>query len=133
MLTIIKEGKSSEQSADNLPYDSSIGEFSDYLEDKRISLELQESRSVEVAAALMKRLREQLHPLRIDTDESSLREAVKLSTKLSKAKRNKQWRKRKRKRIAESLAKVVFRQFLSKIILHIYPNLTSFEPFIVKS
>ena len=71
-------------------------------------MELQESRSVEAAAGLMEKLRAQLHPFRLDTDESSLWEAVRLSGKLSKAKRNKQWRKRKRKRVAESLAKVVF-------------------------
>lgn len=109
MLMIIKEAKSSEQSADNLPNGSSISEFSAYLKDRRINLELQELRSVEVAAALMKRLRAQLHPFSLATDESSLWEAVRLSSKLLKAKRNKQWRKRKRKRIAESLAKVVFR------------------------
>ncbi|XP_038877459.1 U11/U12 small nuclear ribonucleoprotein 59 kDa protein isoform X2 [Benincasa hispida] len=105
MLMIVKEGNSSEQSADNLPNGSSIGEFSDYLKDRRINSELQESRSVEIAAALMKRLRAQLHPFSLATDESSLSEAVKLSGKLLKAKRNKQWRKKKRKRIAESLAK----------------------------
>uniref|UniRef100_A0A9I9CN09 Uncharacterized protein n=1 Tax=Cucumis melo TaxID=3656 RepID=A0A9I9CN09_CUCME len=105
MLMLIKEGKLSEQSADSLPNGSSIGEFCDYLKDRRISLELQESRSVEAAAGLMEKLRAQLQPFRLDTDESSLWEAVRLSGKLSKAKRNKQWRKRKRKRIAESLAK----------------------------
>ncbi|XP_031737698.1 U11/U12 small nuclear ribonucleoprotein 59 kDa protein isoform X2 [Cucumis sativus] len=105
MLMLVKEAKLSEQSTDSLPNGSSIGEFCDYLEDRRISLELQESRSVEAAAGLMEKLRAQLHPFRLDTDESSLWEAVRLSGKLSKAKRNKQWRKRKRKRVAESLAK----------------------------
>lgn len=115
MLMIIKEGKTFEQSADNVRVDSSIGEFSDYLKDRRINLGLQESRSVEVAAALMKRFRTQLHPFRMVTDESNPWEenaAVRLSSKLLKAKRNKQWRKTKRKRIAESLAKVVFMSHL---------------------
>ncbi|CAK9317750.1 unnamed protein product [Citrullus colocynthis] len=55
-LMIIKEGKSSEHSADNLPNGSSISEFADYLKDRRINLELQESCSIKVASALMKRL-----------------------------------------------------------------------------
>ncbi|KAA0048935.1 U11/U12 small nuclear ribonucleoprotein 59 kDa protein isoform X1 [Cucumis melo var. makuwa] len=133
MLMLIKEGKLSEQSADSLPNGSSIGEFCDYLKDRRISLELQESRSVEAAAGLMEKLRAQLQPFRLDTDESSLWEAVRLSGKLSKAKRNKQWRKRKRKCIAESLAKVVF-FFLYPKLSNIFTVILLFSPFfIVKS
>lgn len=111
MLMMIKERKSSELSVDNVRNDTSIGELSEYLEDRRVNLELQESHSVEAAAALMRRLRAELHPFRMVADESSPWEekhaAVRLSNKLLKAKRNKQWRKRKRKRVAESLAKVV--------------------------
>lgn len=120
---IFKDGKSSEQSAVSVPNDS---EFSEYLEDRRINLELQESRSVEAVVALMRKLRAQLHPFRMVYDESSpwqeKNAAVRLSTKLLKAKRNKLWRKRKRKRIAESLAKVVFRSFVFQFVLQFLPQ-----------
>nr|KJB09705.1 hypothetical protein B456_001G158000 [Gossypium raimondii] len=105
ILTMIKDGS----------MDPSVSEFLKYLEDRRIDLETQELLSVEAANALMSKLRAQLEPFRYVADEGIPWEeksaVARLTNKIKKSKRNNLWRKRKRKRIAELLAKVVFLGF----------------------
>lgn len=108
---LIKDGKGSVEDVDNNSNDASVSGFSKLLEDRRVKMESQVSLSVETANSLLSRLRAQLEPFRVITDEMCPWEekcaAVRLSNKLRKSKRNKRWRKRKRKRVAEMLAKVV--------------------------
>ncbi|XP_054809084.1 U11/U12 small nuclear ribonucleoprotein 59 kDa protein isoform X4 [Prosopis cineraria] len=109
MLMMIKEGKGSAEDAKDGSAEASVSEFQKYLEDRRVSLETQESLAVEAANSLMLKLRAQLEPFRYIADETSPWEEksapARLENKLRKSKRNKIWRKRKRKRIAEMLAK----------------------------
>ncbi|KAF3439426.1 hypothetical protein FNV43_RR17704 [Rhamnella rubrinervis] len=109
MLMLTKDGTRSIEDADIGSNDASIGGFPRLLEDRRISFESQMSLSVQAANSLMSRLRVQLEPFRVITDAMSPWEeksaAVRLSNKIRKSKRNKHWRKRKRKRIAEMIAK----------------------------
>ncbi|KAL5572010.1 hypothetical protein UlMin_021607 [Ulmus minor] len=109
MLMLIKDGKGSAEDSNNGCNDTSVSGFSKVLEDRRIGLESQVSVSVEAANSLMSRLRYLLEPFRVITDEMSPWEeksaAVRLSNKRQKSKRNKLWRKRKRKRVAELVAK----------------------------
>nr|GMD44238.1 U11/U12 small nuclear ribonucleoprotein 59 kDa protein isoform X1 [Ipomoea batatas] len=88
--------------------DASVDSFSRFLCVNNIDLKCQELLSLEAANALISTLRAQLEPFRIVADESSPWEeksaALRLSNKLDKYKRNKLWRKRKRKRVAEKLA-----------------------------
>ncbi|KAK8971976.1 hypothetical protein V6N11_001644 [Hibiscus sabdariffa] len=99
MLTTIKNGS----------VDPSVSEFLKHLEDRRIDLETQELLSMEAANSLMSKLRAQLEPFRYVVDEANPWEeksaVARLTNKIKKSRRNKLWRKRKRKRIAESLAK----------------------------
>ena len=102
---------------------ASVSGFLKLLDDRRINVESQVPLSVESANSLMSRLRFQLEPFRAITDETCPWEvksaAIQLAEKIRKSKRNKLWRKRKRKRIAETLAKVV--------LFHVFfPNLSSF-------
>lgn len=80
-----------------------------FLEDNRADLASQESLSLQAANAIMLKLGAQLEPFRVVADEACPWEeksaAARLTNKLQKWKRNKQWRKRKRKMIAEQLAK----------------------------
>ncbi|KAM7508609.1 hypothetical protein LguiA_019062 [Lonicera macranthoides] len=82
--------------------------LSKFLEDNRINLASQESVSLEAANALISKLGFELEPFKVITDDGAPWEeksaAVRLANKLQKYKRNKRWRKRKRKFIAESLA-----------------------------
>ena len=116
MLIMIKDGKGSKQDADGGSVGTSVCGFSKLLEDRRISFESQELCSVEAANALMSKLRFQLEPFRVIADETSPWEeksaAVRLANKIHKSKRNKRWRKKKRKHIAEMLAKVVIARFV---------------------
>lgn len=97
--------------------------LSKFLEDNRINLASQESVSLEAANALISKLGFELEPFKVITDDGAPWEeksaAVRLANKLQKYKRNKRWRKRKRKCIAESLAEVVNLQF----VIHPSPNL----------
>ncbi|KAG2720464.1 hypothetical protein I3760_02G036600 [Carya illinoinensis] len=109
MLAMIKDGNGSEKSEDYGSSGISVHRFKKILEDKGVSLESQESLSVEAANTLMSKLRAQLEPFKVIMDERTPWEeksaAVRLSDKIRKYKRNKLWRKRKRKRIAEMLTK----------------------------
>lgn len=83
--------------------------FSKFMEN-RDGVEFQESIWLNAANATMSKLRYLLEPFRVVTDENipwEEKSAVKrLADKKEKYKRNKIWRKRKRRRIAENLAKV---------------------------
>lgn len=107
----IKDGKMSMEDADIVSNDALVGDFSILLEDRRSDLEFQISLTLQAANSLMSKLRIQVEPFRLITDEMSPWEeksaAVRLSNKIRKSKRNMHWRKRKRKRIAETFAKVV--------------------------
>lgn len=102
MLMLIKD-------TDNWSGGVSVSGFSKLLEHRGTNVESQVSLSVEAANSLMSRLRFQLEPFRAITDEMCPWEeksaAVQLADKIRKSKRNKLWRKRKRKRVAEMLAK----------------------------
>ncbi|KAJ4828510.1 hypothetical protein Tsubulata_020341 [Turnera subulata] len=97
------------------PLDPDSRAFSKYLEDGGIDLKMQESVSLEAANSLMSRLRAQLEPFRSIVDETVPWEeksaAVRLGDKVLKSKRNKLWRKRKRRRIAEMRTKVERERF----------------------
>lgn len=120
---MIKEGKGSEEDTKDRSAEPSVSEFQKCLDDRRVSLETQESLAVEAANSLMLKLRAQLEPFRYIADEISPWEEksapARLENKLQKSKRNKTWRKKKRRRIAEMLAKVIFVGFLEHCILHI--------------
>ncbi|GMY25249.1 U11/U12 small nuclear ribonucleoprotein 59 kDa protein [Fagus crenata] len=114
ILMMIKDGKGcvqdEDEDKDHGSNGSSIQSFKQILKDKKISLESQESLSVEVVNALMSKLRAQLEPFRVTMAETTPWEeksaVVRLSNKIQKYKQNKLWRKRKRKQIAEKLTKV---------------------------
>lgn len=112
MLMLMKDGKGSVEDTDNGCNDASVSGFSKLLEDRGINVESQTSLSVEAANCLMSKLRFQFEPFRAVTDEMCQWEeksaVVRLANKIQKSKRNKLWRKRKRKRIAEMRAMVVF-------------------------
>ena len=111
MLIMLKEGNGSKGNADSESVDPSVCGFSEFLGDRWRNFEPQESCSVEAANALMSKLRFQLEPFRVIADETSPWEeksaAVRLANKMHKSKRNQRWRKKKRKQVAERLAKVL--------------------------
>lgn len=110
MLMAMKQNKEDDEEIENGSNNHCVSMFSKYLEDTRTDLEFQERFSVEAANSLMAKLRAQLVPFRFVSDETTSWEeksfAVRLVNKAHKSKRNKLWRKRKRKRIAERLAQV---------------------------
>ncbi|KAE8022043.1 hypothetical protein FH972_007878 [Carpinus fangiana] len=109
MLAMIKDGKGCMEDEGYWSNGISVHGFKKILEDKGVSMESQESCSVVAANTLMAKLRAQLEPFRVIMDERTPWEersaAVRLSDKMGKYKRNKLWRKRKRKRIAEMRSK----------------------------
>ncbi|CAH9085529.1 unnamed protein product [Cuscuta epithymum] len=74
----------------------------------KIDLKCQELLSLEAANALISKLKTQLEPFRVVVDDRGPWEekssAIRLCDQLQKYKRNKLWRKKKRKRVAEKLA-----------------------------
>ncbi|KAJ6812588.1 U11/U12 small nuclear ribonucleoprotein 59 kDa protein [Iris pallida] len=84
-------------------------QISEMIKQKRISLTIQESLSLEAANSLILTLKDQLGPLNAITSQTSPWEqrsmAASLAQKLQKAKRNKHWKRRKRRRVAELLRK----------------------------
>lgn len=105
-----REGTTEGEGEDKGHGDMSMDRFSKFMKDNGIEVEFLESMSLNTANAIMSKLRFLLEPFRVVTDENSPWEeksAVKrLADKMEKYKRNKLWRKRKRRRIAENLAKV---------------------------
>ncbi|KAG6511727.1 hypothetical protein ZIOFF_029804 [Zingiber officinale] len=80
------------------------------IEAKRASLDVQTSMSIEAVNSLASTIKYQLLPLDIINNPAvpweSRSEALRFSNKLQKCKRNKLWRKRKRKRVAEQVRKL---------------------------
>lgn len=111
MLSMLKDAKGATDVAvaDSKSTEASASGFSKLLKDRRIDLLTQESLSVEAVNSLISKLSFQVRPFRVIVDENSPWEeksvASRLINKIQKSKRNKLWRKRKRKRIAEMLAK----------------------------
>lgn len=103
MLSLMKEGDEVREDED--------GNFSKFMKDNGVEVEFHETMSLSSANAVMSKLRFLLEPFRVVADENSSWEeksAVKrLADKKEKYKRNKLWRKRKRRRVAENIAKVV--------------------------
>ncbi|XP_042049668.1 U11/U12 small nuclear ribonucleoprotein 59 kDa protein-like [Salvia splendens] len=87
----------------------SMSRFSKFMKDNCIGVEFQEMMTLSAVNAVMSRLRFLLEPFRVVADENSPWEeksALKrLADKMEKYKRNKLWQKRKRRRVAEKLAK----------------------------
>lgn len=98
-LVKIKSGEGSSE-------DSLLSKFQD---DNKINLATQDTLAVEASQALIRSLRAQLQPFRVNTDDASGWEvksaAERLANKMHKWKRNKRWRKRKKIRIAEDVKK----------------------------
>ena len=109
MLIAVKE-KGNDNGMDNESFRCSVSEFSNYLEENRIDLATQELRSLEGANALISKLSVEVEPFRVLTDDTSRWEeksvALRFVNKIKKHKRNKLWRRKKRKRVAERVAKV---------------------------
>lgn len=109
MLMMVKDGKVSLEDAKHGSNEPCLSGFLKCLEDGRVSVESQESLAVEAANSLMSRLRAQLEPFRYVADEASPWEeksaVARLANKVNKSKRNKLWRKKKRKHVAEMIAK----------------------------
>lgn len=100
--------------------EDSIRGFIKVLEDRGVSMESQVPVSVDSANSLMSKLRFLVEPFKVVTDEMCPWEeksaVIRLSNKMRKSKRNKLWRKRKRRRVAETLAKVCCFQSLVFLI-----------------
>lgn len=105
MLMTIKSTEGSVEDREGESTDPYACGLYEYLKDRKIDLEAQESLSVNAANALMSRLRAQLEPFRVIIDDATPWEeksmAARLSNKILKSKRNKLWRKRKRQCAAE--------------------------------
>ncbi|EPS64362.1 hypothetical protein M569_10419, partial [Genlisea aurea] len=103
-MLIMMKGRDS-----SMAKDDALDIFSRFLNENKIQVENQESIAIDAANSTLSKLRVQLEPFRIITDEKTPWEekcALKSSVdKMEKHKRNKLWRKRKRKAIAENLAR----------------------------
>ncbi|KAL3517228.1 hypothetical protein ACH5RR_024130 [Cinchona calisaya] len=103
MLIMLKNGEETSE------VDNSVKNFGKLMEEIRVNLDSRELLALEAANALVSKLSVQLQPFRVVAGENSPWEEksalVKLSDKMQKYKRNKLWRKRKRKQVAEKVAK----------------------------
>ncbi|KAF9591523.1 hypothetical protein IFM89_004577 [Coptis chinensis] len=108
-LEVLVLSKENSGTLDIASDDVSVHLVSEILNGKGVSLEMQESQSLEAANSLLSVLKGQLEPLNVLMSQTSAWEeksaAVRLSNKIHKYKRNKLWRKRKRKHIAEMVVK----------------------------
>nr|XP_043624344.1 U11/U12 small nuclear ribonucleoprotein 59 kDa protein [Erigeron canadensis] len=109
MLIALKSGEERFEGREDAENGTAIERFSKFLESNRIVLDTQEKISLEAANGLLVKLKNELEPFKVVTDDKTPWEeksaAVRLSNKMQKHKRNKLWRKRKRRRIGEMLAK----------------------------
>ncbi|KAM3378608.1 U11/U12 small nuclear ribonucleoprotein 59 kDa protein isoform X1 [Capsicum galapagoense] len=109
LIRLKRKKENSEEGSGNGTSEGSVDSYVKFMENSRINMESQESLLLEAANALMSKLSAQLEPFRVVTDEIAPWEeksaTVGLANKMHKCKRNKLWRKRKRKRVAEKLAK----------------------------
>ncbi|XP_048139889.1 U11/U12 small nuclear ribonucleoprotein 59 kDa protein isoform X2 [Rhodamnia argentea] len=109
LLRTIKESEACGEDVKDGTRTGPVRVFLKHVEDGGVGLDLQEMRSLEAANSLISKLRAQLVPFKVVTDEASPWEeksaVFRLSGKLSKSRRNKLWRKRKRRRVAEQQMK----------------------------
>ncbi|XP_047151258.1 U11/U12 small nuclear ribonucleoprotein 59 kDa protein [Vigna umbellata] len=109
MLMMIKDGNGALEGVKLVTDEPCLSGFLKCIEDGGVSVESHESFAVEAANSLMSKLRAQLEPFRYVADEASPWEeksaVARLANKVNKSKRNKLWRKKKRKRVAEMIAK----------------------------
>ncbi|KAF8379622.1 hypothetical protein HHK36_029063 [Tetracentron sinense] len=109
MMILMKETIGSGEDVDKASLDASVNRLSKLIKEKRINLKSQESLSMEAANSLISTLKGQLEPFNVLTSQTNSWEeksaAFKLANKIQKSKRNKRWRKKKRKCIAEMLSK----------------------------
>lgn len=111
MLIAVKGTEQHSEGTDDRANEAAVERFSKFLEKNKISLDTQQQITQETANGLIMKLRNELEPFRVITDDKTPWEeksaAVRLSNKIQKHKRNKLWRKRKRQRVGEMLAKVI--------------------------
>lgn len=92
------------------PENEYVTQISKLIEAKRIGLDVQTSMSIEAVNSLASTIKYQLLHLDIINKPAvpweARSEALRFSNKLRKCKRNKLWRKRKRKRVADQVRKV---------------------------
>ncbi|CAA3006282.1 U11/U12 small nuclear ribonucleoprotein 59 kDa protein [Olea europaea var. sylvestris] len=109
MFVRMKERKGFTEVEENGCSDMSMDMFSKFIKDNRIDLKFQESLSLDAANAIMSKLRFQVEPFQVVTNDKTPWEeksvVKRLADKIQKYKRNKLWRKRKRRRVAEKIAK----------------------------
>lgn len=109
VLILMKEKEATTGGEDKGQGSNLVARFSNLM-DNLTEFKFQHSLSLDAANAIMAKLRFQLEPFRVVTDENTPWEeksAVKrLVDKMQKYKRNKLWRRRKRKRMAENLSRV---------------------------
>ncbi|XP_075478667.1 U11/U12 small nuclear ribonucleoprotein 59 kDa protein-like isoform X2 [Primulina tabacum] len=108
MIILMKEKEGLVEVEDRRNINLSLDGFSKFMKDNQVEAEFQESMSLNATNAIMSKLRFQLEPLRVATHNSSWEEkssVKRLANNIMKYKRNKLWRKRKRRRIAEHIAK----------------------------
>ncbi|KAJ4981534.1 hypothetical protein NE237_032371 [Protea cynaroides] len=109
VILLSRETNGSMEEFDNAPANDCLRNFFEVVKAKRINLKLQESLSLEAANSLHNALKTQLEPFNAVINQTSSWEgksaAVKVADKIQKHQRNKRWRKRKRKHIAEMLSK----------------------------
>lgn len=125
MFVRMKERKGFTEVEENGCSDMSMDMFSKFIKDNRIDLKVQESLSLDAANAIMSKLRFQVEPFRVVTNDKTPWEeksvVKRLADKIQKYKRNKLWRKRKRRRVAEKIAKVVYLLINSSVF---FPSFT---------
>ncbi|XP_010251597.1 PREDICTED: U11/U12 small nuclear ribonucleoprotein 59 kDa protein [Nelumbo nucifera] len=109
VMLVTKENNGSLENVDGTPLNVSFHRFSEVIRTKRVGLKLQESLTLEAANSLCSSVKSQLEPFNSLISQTSSWEemsaAVKVANRIQKSKRNKHWRKRKRKFIAEMLSK----------------------------
>ncbi|RZC91164.1 hypothetical protein C5167_027228 [Papaver somniferum] len=106
-LLLCKGNSESAGEFDDANPDSSVLKISEVIKEKSTNLEVLELFSVEAANSLLLNLKCQIEPLGIFSSQTTPWEeksaAVRLANKIQKYDRNKRWKKKKRKRVAEKL------------------------------
>ncbi|XP_073307608.1 U11/U12 small nuclear ribonucleoprotein 59 kDa protein-like isoform X2 [Primulina huaijiensis] len=109
MIILMKEKEGLVEGEDRRNINLSLDGFSKFMKYNQVEAEFQESMSLNATNAIMSKLRFQLEPFRVATDKNSPWEekssVERFANNIMKYKRNKLWRKRKRRRIAEHIAK----------------------------
>ncbi|KAK7244184.1 hypothetical protein RIF29_39002 [Crotalaria pallida] len=111
ILAMVKDAKGTLDDLKHSLNEPNLSSILKCLEDFWVSIETQEPLSAEAANSLISKLKAQLEPFRYVADEASPWEeksaSARFVNKVHKSKRNKLWRNKKRKRIAEKLEKEI--------------------------